>query len=117
MIYIGHYKIPAEYRPQNQPLQITGRSDPVILQASTLNVTGAKLSIVQTEMSNNTLQSENNRNWKKVISKTYSASKVWINQQENKGLKFALIVLIGCIIAMFWYLNAQFKEFQQLSQV
>lgn len=88
------------------------------MESSTLNVTGTKLSIaVQTDMPNDTVQSESNQNWQRVISKTYSASKIWIDQQEYKGLKLALIILIGCIIAMFWYINAQFKEFQQLSQV
>ncbi|XP_014471160.1 PREDICTED: serine/threonine-protein kinase/endoribonuclease IRE1 [Dinoponera quadriceps] len=116
IIMLDHYKVHAEYKAQNQPLQITGRSDPII-ESSGSNVTGTNLSIaMQTDMSNDTVQSESKQNWQKVISKTYSASKIWINQQEDKGLKLALIILIGCIIVMFWYMNTQLKGFQQLSQ-
>lgn len=40
----------------------------------------------------------------------------WVNQQENKGLKVALIVLLGLVVTMFWYMQYQAREFQQLSQ-
>ncbi|KAB0793431.1 hypothetical protein PPYR_13051 [Photinus pyralis] len=53
---------------------------------------------------------------KMFVVDTYGQVKVWINQQDNKGLKLTLIILIGCIIAMFWYLQMQVREFQQLSQ-
>lgn len=44
------------------------------------------------------------------ITFAYGATKLWLNQQENKGLKLTLIVLVGCIVAMFWYFNAQVIE-------
>ncbi|KAK5641329.1 hypothetical protein RI129_009876 [Pyrocoelia pectoralis] len=47
---------------------------------------------------------------------SYKSVKNWIEQQENKGIKLTLIILLGCIIAMFWYLQMQVREFQQLSQ-
>jgi serine/threonine-protein kinase/endoribonuclease IRE1 len=40
----------------------------------------------------------------------YGAARLWLNQQENKGLKLTLIVLVGCIVAMFWYFTAQVIE-------
>ncbi|KAG5868801.1 hypothetical protein JTB14_032700 [Gonioctena quinquepunctata] len=48
--------------------------------------------------------------------KQYTNLKKWINQQENKGLKIALIIMTGCVITMFWYLQIQVKEIQNLSQ-
>lgn len=45
------------------------------------------------------------------IKYTYNSFKMFINMQENKGLKLTLIILVGCIIAMFWYLQMQVKTF------
>lgn len=114
----GHYEIPAEYKLQeSQPLQITGRSDPVIetLPLRYSNSTKQSLfSLQDDEKSNN---NTNNESWREFVQNVYTMGKNWFSQQENKGLKLTLIVLLGCILVMFWYLNAQFKEFQQLSQV
>ncbi|XP_012535031.2 serine/threonine-protein kinase/endoribonuclease IRE1 [Monomorium pharaonis] len=118
VIMLGHYKIPAEYKPQNQLLQITGRSDPVILESSALNVTGTKLSItVQSDISNDSIQLENNQNWQRIISRTYNASKIWLSQQENidKLIMIPIMLTIGTIV--IWYIYKQCKEQpQQLSQ-
>ncbi|KYN04749.1 Serine/threonine-protein kinase/endoribonuclease ire-1, partial [Cyphomyrmex costatus] len=122
VITLGHYKVPAEYKPQNQLLQITGRSDPIILETSTSNVTGTKLSVaMQSDTSNDTVQSENKQNWQIIISKTYSATKFWFNQQENIEMKLIMSVImliistIACIVV--WFIYKQCKEqFQQLSQ-
>ncbi|CAB3223992.1 unnamed protein product [Arctia plantaginis] len=46
----------------------------------------------------------------------YKRMYVWFHQQENQVLKVALIILVGLVIAMFWYLRYQAREFQQLSQ-
>ncbi|XP_045525951.1 serine/threonine-protein kinase/endoribonuclease IRE1 [Pieris brassicae] len=46
----------------------------------------------------------------------YKQVYIWVNQQENKALKVALIVLMGLVVTMFWYLRLQAREFQQLSQ-
>ncbi|CAG9832376.1 unnamed protein product [Diabrotica balteata] len=46
----------------------------------------------------------------------HKALKLWINQQENKGLKISLIIMAGCVIAMFWYLQIQVREFQSQSR-
>lgn len=97
-------------------MQITGRSDPVILtKANTFNATKKiDLTIDEKQLNESVYDS---RGWRRALSISYGASKKWLNQQENKGLKLALIILVGCVVTMFWYLNAQFKEFQQLSQV
>ncbi|CAL7941148.1 unnamed protein product [Xylocopa violacea] len=116
VITLGHYEIPAEYKLQDQqPLQITGRSDPVIetLPLRYLNSTKQPLFGLQDDNERNI---GNNKSWRESVRNIYTVSKNWLSQQENKGLKLTLIVLLGCILAMFWYLNAQFKEFQQLSQ-
>jgi hypothetical protein len=44
---------------------------------------------------------------KDFVTLSFGSAKLWLNQQENKGLKLTLIVLVGCIIAMFWYFSAQ----------
>ncbi|KAL4709941.1 hypothetical protein ACJJTC_003904 [Scirpophaga incertulas] len=46
----------------------------------------------------------------------YKKLNLWLHQQENTALKVALIVLVGLVITMFWYLRYQAREFQQLSQ-
>lgn len=45
----------------------------------------------------------------KWIMEKYTGVKIWINQQENKGLKLSLIIMTGCVIAMFWYLQIQVR--------
>ncbi|XP_060523248.1 serine/threonine-protein kinase/endoribonuclease IRE1 [Cylas formicarius] len=47
---------------------------------------------------------------------TYKGMKQWINQQDNKGLKLALIVMTGMVFGMFWYLLMQVREVQNMSQ-
>ncbi|XP_063895238.1 serine/threonine-protein kinase/endoribonuclease IRE1-like [Helicoverpa armigera] len=46
----------------------------------------------------------------------YKRAYLWFHQQENQVLKVALIILVGLVISMFWYLRYQAREFQQLSQ-
>ncbi|CAK1595982.1 unnamed protein product [Parnassius mnemosyne] len=46
----------------------------------------------------------------------YKQGYIWLHQQENKALKVALIILVGLVFTMFWYLRYQAREFQQLSQ-
>lgn len=112
IVTLGHYEIPPEYKLQNQqPLQITGRSDPVIHTHFTRYFNSTN-QLPRIDKSNDTT----GQTCRKLLKGAYIASKTWLNQQENKALKLTLIILLGCIIAMFWYLNAQFKEFQQLSQ-
>lgn len=106
--------MPAEYKQQNSPLQITGPSQAVIPASLPLHNFTKTIENENKEFVNTTNE---HKNWRRSIAASYNAGKKWLNQQENKGLKLALIILVGCVITMFWYLNAQFKEFQQLSQV
>ncbi|CAG2054452.1 unnamed protein product [Timema podura] len=46
----------------------------------------------------------------------YYEAKSWLDQQENKGLKLILIILVGCMFSMFWYVRVQMREFHQQSQ-
>lgn len=41
----------------------------------------------------------------------YKRAYVWIHQQENKGLKVALIILVGLVITLFWHLRYQVFPF------
>lgn len=113
IIMLGHYNVPAEYKPQNSPLQIAGPSQAVIPASLPLQNFTKTIEDNNKEFINTTNE---HKNWRRVIAASYNAGKKWLNQQESKGLKLTLIILVGCIITMFWYLNAQFKEFQQLSQ-
>lgn len=111
----GHYEIPDEhdYRQQNQPLQITGRSDPVI-QNEFVAINSTKLSFgLKSNCTGNATWTSGPRG----LLQWFIDCKEWINQQENKGLKIAFVALVALVVWMFWYLNVRFKEFQQLSQV
>ncbi|CAG9584465.1 unnamed protein product [Danaus chrysippus] len=46
----------------------------------------------------------------------YKKAYIWLHQQENKALKVLLIILMGLVVTLFWYLRYQAREFQQLSQ-
>lgn len=37
----------------------------------------------------------------------YKQLNLWLHQQENTALKLALIILVGLVITMFWYLRYQ----------
>lgn len=100
-----------------QPLQITGRSDPVIETLPLQYFNSTKQSLFSLQNDDKFNNNGNNGSWRELMQNTYIMGKNWLSQQENKGLKLTLVVLLGCILAMFWYFNAQFKEFQQLSQV
>ncbi|KAL0110554.1 hypothetical protein PUN28_013865 [Cardiocondyla obscurior] len=115
-IMLGHYKVPAEYKPQNQLLQITGRSDPIILETSTLNITGTKLSVaMQSDTNDDTIESENNRNWQKFILNIYSVSKVWLSQQGNMDIVIVIPITLTIGTVVLWYLYKCLHNKDQLS--
>ncbi|XP_058791502.1 serine/threonine-protein kinase/endoribonuclease IRE1 isoform X2 [Phymastichus coffea] len=110
--------VPAEYQPHNQPLQITGRSDPII--PNNENISNASKNIDVTIGDLQSGKAFYDKEWREMISTTYIVCKNFINQQENKGLKLGLIVLSGIVIGMGFYFHhlfkSQFKEMQQMSQ-
>ncbi|XP_074099180.1 serine/threonine-protein kinase/endoribonuclease Ire1 isoform X1 [Cotesia typhae] len=116
LIVLGHYKM-SELKPLNQPLQITGRSDPVIQTTDLLGNSSGKITIVLSSHEQaNVINSTEHRSWPKAIANSYNVSKRWINQQESKGLKLALIILAGCLIMVIWHWYVQNKELKILSQ-
>ena len=106
-----------EYKVQNQLLQITGLSNPIILDTS--NSTGTKLTVaVQTYVSNDTAQSESNRNWQRIISKTYNESMTWIINQENKNVKLIIATLIIIMVVYVFVQRAKrLRDKQQYRQL
>lgn len=42
--------------------------------------------------------------------------KHWFDNEENKILKLAMVILCGCFITMFWYFQARIHELRQQSQ-
>ncbi|XP_072763557.1 serine/threonine-protein kinase/endoribonuclease IRE1 [Anoplolepis gracilipes] len=104
------------YKPQTPLLQITGRSDPIILDASTSNVTNMKLPIgIQANISNNTFQLGSNHTLQRILSNVHSTAE-WINQENGLKLLF-LIIFIGFTILILKCQHVQNKRHQQLSQI
>lgn len=42
--------------------------------------------------------------------------KTWFDNEENKILKLLMVILIGIVITMFWYLRSTVRELKQQSQ-
>lgn len=64
---------------------------------------------------------ENVTSWGKIrqpiqVRNLYFRAKQWLDSQENKILKVLLIILVGCVISMLWYLHITVKELKQQSQ-
>ncbi|XP_044252297.1 serine/threonine-protein kinase/endoribonuclease IRE1-like [Tribolium madens] len=109
VIYVGHYNVPK----YTETKFLLGGSNPkfhLLTDESDSNEAPPPKSIgIQTE--ENEKKAQTNR-----FKTYYKSLKLWVNQQENKGLKLVLIILVGCVIAMFWYLQVQVREFQNMSQ-
>ncbi|KAJ9574851.1 hypothetical protein L9F63_007976, partial [Diploptera punctata] len=114
VILLGYYKMP-DY--SKTVLQITGRSDKIISNPNRFPILDDNDTDLrgQTEKPAETLASVCKQR-KEFVTFSYGAAKLWLNKQENKGLKLIVIVLAGCIFAVVWYYKAQVREFQQLSQ-
>ncbi|KAJ6643328.1 Serine/threonine-protein kinase/endoribonuclease ire-1 [Pseudolycoriella hygida] len=50
---------------------------------------------------------------REYLANVYTTSQNWLNAQESKILKLLLIILIGMIIAMFWYMRSTVRELRQ----
>lgn len=115
IIFIGHYNVP-EYA--NMQFFIGGRTDNklnLITDASVQTKPSENQKVNSVGVQTDAVPQKRKEIEIDVKIETFSDSakyaynsfKMFINMQENKGLKLTLIVLVGCIIAMFWYLQMQ----------
>ncbi|XP_037872627.1 serine/threonine-protein kinase/endoribonuclease IRE1 [Bombyx mori] len=127
-LLLGHYKVPeltTSWIPHLPNSNVLNLRDPQIDSIKLIN--GAVQAQTENDVENETNLKSNSVS---VSVQTedlfeglsfrpdlwYKQAHVWLHQQENKVLKVALIILVGLVIAMFWYLRLQAREFQQLSQ-
>ncbi|XP_057319293.1 serine/threonine-protein kinase/endoribonuclease IRE1 [Microplitis mediator] len=116
LIVLGHYKM-SEFKPLNQPLQITGRSDPVIQSLDILSNSTGKITIILSNHEEiNGTNSTEHRSWSKAIANSYNVSKRWLNQQENKDIKLTLGIVILSGFTFFMYIFTKVKKIENLSQ-
>lgn len=54
-----------------------------------------------------------NRTTKASITHLYRRSRNWLNDQESNILKLLLIILLGMIVTMFWYVRHTVRELRQ----
>lgn len=123
-IYLGHYNVPEFSSVQ---LRLSGRQfDEKLLKQPVLDSENeSNVNIVKTPSEKRSVEvqtdgtdeaTENLKHSTTFILSYYWHAKTWLNKQENIGLKIALIIVVGCMISMFWYFKAQVREFQQMSQ-
>lgn len=120
IIYLGHYNVP-DFSPVH--LRIVARPPvdenllkPPPIQANDVENESDSDFIIQKRSVEVQTDDDSKENIKHSIINFYWYSKNWINKQDNKGLKLALIIVVGCMISMFWYFKAQVRDIQQLSQ-
>ncbi|XP_056629573.1 serine/threonine-protein kinase/endoribonuclease IRE1 isoform X2 [Diorhabda sublineata] len=116
IIFTGHYNVP---RYSEQKL-LTAHKELIVFKDNLDEITDIKETESTKEELNYVLIDERQE---EIITETpnwfinqYKGLKLWINRQENKELKISLIVMGGCVIAMFWYLQVQVREFQSQSR-
>ncbi|KAJ8935645.1 hypothetical protein NQ318_010553 [Aromia moschata] len=105
VVLTGHYIVP-QYSDKN----IIGSERGIKLitdeSSSMPNINFDGIEIKREQKHPGSLQTkfeEYSDNEENAVNGFYQNIKFWINHQENKGLKLALIVLSGCVIAMFWF--------------
>lgn len=120
VIYVGHYNLPTISDTKFLLRGAGAKQMNLITDASNDNKldTGSKVDHPAPLLENESKDSIKIKESviKATINRSYTSVKLWVNQQENKGLKLVLIILVGCVIAMFWYLQVQVREFQNMSQ-
>jgi serine/threonine-protein kinase/endoribonuclease IRE1 len=125
VIYVGHYNVPKYSDTKFLLPGTTSKQMNLITDASASteppqNPKPSQIKIqtegpIHNEKSRVPPKSEKNL-FTGTLKSSYKMVKSWVNQQENKGLKLVLIILVGCVITMFWYLQVQVREFQNMSQ-
>lgn len=122
-LLLGHYKVPeltTSWIPHLPNSNVLNLRDPQIDSIKLIN--GAVQAQTENDVENETNLKSNSVS---VSVQTedlfeglsfrpdlwYKQAHVWLHQQENKVLKVALIILVGLVIAMFWYLRLQVRFF------
>lgn len=120
IVYTGHYNRP-EF--SSKKFMIPGRYDApnLITDASVEGFIGPKNRPVSKQTQTDKVYETRSvkpqkANFFRSVNQTYADVKHWVNQQDNKGLKLTLIILSGCVVAMFWYLQMQVRVIQNQSQ-
>lgn len=112
LIYLGHYNYPDTHKSD----LVGGSQDVTVFKSDEyiFDDYNDNTEIINGDAHRNQIDFEANKdtpekpaNHTTWIKKQYGRLKLWINQQENKGLKLSLIIMTGCVIAMFWYLQIQ----------
>ncbi|XP_074039419.1 serine/threonine-protein kinase/endoribonuclease Ire1 isoform X2 [Leptinotarsa decemlineata] len=123
IIYTGHYNV-----PKFSEVKLLGATKELLLitEASVINSKGPDIlqetlkEIDQDCFINSDIDDREGIIYLDTVfhytKSRYTSMKLWINQQENKGLKIALIIMTGCVVTMFWYLQIQVREIQTLSR-
>lgn len=119
VIFTGHYNVP---KYEDTQFMLPGQSEPIRLISDgndddSMSRNGENVNYfvgetVRIKKKNATYVDEYLRylrQYKKSVSN-------WIKKQENKGLQLTVIILLGCLIVMFFYLQMQVREIQNLSQ-
>ncbi|CAH1996027.1 unnamed protein product [Acanthoscelides obtectus] len=113
IVYKGHYNIPSF---DDQKLLAGSKEARSAASVCTDGCNMIPLGISDEKAEIAKKEENAKKTWSGWLKRKYEAVKNFINQQENKGLKLSLIVMTGCVIAMFWYLQIQVREVQNMSQ-
>lgn len=126
IIVFGYYQPPTEndikFTIQNpQVSQIENAITELSLIGKGMNDSQSILhtqdaSVQTDDNDNNKTNSILKQDSKETLRNLYYRIKNYINAQENKVLKLLLIILIGVIIALFWYTRNAVRELRQHSQ-
>jgi serine/threonine-protein kinase/endoribonuclease IRE1 len=118
-LLLGHYKVPemlttwspklpnlnlmSEREPQNSGIKLINGQVHTESQKDVENETNLKSNSISVAVQNEEL-------FEGMVFRPdlwYKKLNTWLHQQENTALKLALIVLVGLVITMFWYLRYQ----------
>nr|CAI5824230.1 unnamed protein product [Callosobruchus analis] len=106
IVYKGHYNVPSF---DNQKL-IGPSKETVPIDSACPDVSNMIPLGISDENTERAKKEEiAKKTWSGWLKRNYDTVKNVINQQENKGLKLSLIIMTGCVIAMFWYLQIQVR--------